>query len=30
LTLEQFANTSREDRGEIFGGTALRVFPIRQ
>ena len=30
LTLEQFANTSREDRGEIFGGTALRVFPIHQ
>jgi len=29
LTMEQFAGKSTADRDEIFGGTALRVFPIR-
>jgi len=29
LPMEQFADKSEEDRAQIFGGTALRIFPIR-
>lgn len=29
MTMEQFAARSEEDRHQIFGETALRVFPIR-
>ena len=29
LTMSQFASKSAEDRALIFGGTALRLFPIR-
>jgi L-fuconolactonase len=29
LPMEQFADTSEEARAQIFGGTALRIFPVR-
>lgn len=29
LTMEQFASRSEEDRAQIFGGTALRIFPVK-
>jgi hypothetical protein len=29
LPMEQFADKSEEDRAQIFGGTALRIFPVR-
>ena len=29
LPMEQFASKTDEDRAQNFGGTALRIFPVR-
>jgi L-fuconolactonase len=29
LTMEQLATKGQADRDQIFGGTALKVFPVR-